>query len=82
MAIKRITISVPDAVAARIKKAAAGAPVSAWVTGLIEERLDDAELERKWLEFYESVKPSKKDVGRSEAMFARLTKSKRRRGAA
>ena len=78
MAIKRITISVPEAVAARIKKAAAGAPVSAWVTDLIEERLDEAELERKWLEFYESVKPSRKDVRRSERMFARLTHAKRR----
>jgi len=82
MSIKRITISVPEAVAARIKKAAAGAPVSAWVTGLIEEHLDDAELERKWLEFCDEVKPSRKDVRRSEALFARLTKSKRRRGAA
>ena len=80
MAIKRITISVPEAVAVRIKRAAAGAPLSAWVTRLIEERLDDAELERNWLDFYESVKPSKKDVTRSEVLFERLTKSRRRRG--
>ena len=33
MSIKRITISVPDDTAERIKKAANGIPVSAWVTG-------------------------------------------------
>ncbi|MBK8593320.1 MAG: hypothetical protein IPN77_30250 [Sandaracinaceae bacterium] len=36
MTIKRITISVPSEVAARIKKAAGKTPVSAWVTGVIE----------------------------------------------
>jgi len=82
MAIKRITISVPETVAARIKKAAGAAPVSTWVTGLIEEHLDDAELERKWQAFYREVNPSPRDVRRAEALFHRLTKTKRRKGAA
>ena len=59
MTIKRITISVPSEVAARIKKAAGKTPVSAWVTDVIEEHLDDAELERAWEAFYRDVSPSK-----------------------
>jgi hypothetical protein len=48
MSIKRITISVPREVASRIKKAAGRVPVSAWVTDVIEEHLDDAALEKQW----------------------------------
>ncbi len=82
MAIRRITISVPRETAGRIKKAAGETPVSSWVTGLIEEHLDEGELERKWQEFYEAVSPSRKDVKRAEAVHQRLTKARRRRGAA
>lgn len=82
MAIKRITISVPESTATRIKKAAGKKPVSEWVTGLIEEHLDEAELERQWEAFYRSVKPSAKEVRRAGALFERLTKGSRGRGAA
>ncbi len=82
MSIERITLSVPSAVAARIKKAAGDQPVSAWVTGVLEDRLDDAELERLWNEFYESVRPRRADVRRADAMFRRLTKPARRKRAA
>jgi hypothetical protein len=82
MAIRRITLSVPEEVAGRIKKAAGNKPVSAWVTDLIEEHLDDAELERHWEEFYQNVGPSREDVRRADAMFKRLTRDGRRRGAA
>ncbi|HEX3772947.1 MAG TPA: hypothetical protein VHV51_00715 [Polyangiaceae bacterium] len=82
MSIRRITISVPKETAARIKKAAGKAPVSSWVTGLIEERLEDDELERKWQEFYAAVNPTRKDVKRAEAIFERLSKPRRRSGAA
>ncbi len=78
MAIRRITISVPEDVAKRIKKAAGQTPVSSWVTELIEEHLDDAELERKWKDFYESVAPARKDKERASALHARLTRSHRR----
>ena len=81
MTIRRITISVPDATAARIKKAAAGAPVSAWVTDVIEEHLDDAELERQFRAFYRDVAPARADIRRANALFDRLTKP-RKRGAA
>lgn len=78
MMIRRITISVPDAVAGRIKKAAGDKPVSTWVTDLIEERLDDAELDRQWREFYEDVAPRREDIRRADAMFKRLTRVTRR----
>lgn len=82
MSIKRITISVPAAVASRIKKAAGTAPVSAWVTDVIEERLNDEQLERQWQDFYQDVSPTRVDVNRAQAMFKRLTKGRRSKGAA
>jgi hypothetical protein len=82
MAVRRITLSVPEAVARRIKKAARGKPVSAWVTGVIEEHLDDTELERQWGAFCRDVNPSAADARRASALHERLTKPGRRRGAA
>lgn len=81
MSIKRITISVPSGVAARIKKAAGGAAVSAWVSGVIEEHLDDAELEREWERFCRDVAPSAQAERRADALFKRLTKQRRRTAA-
>ena len=81
MTIRRITISVPDEVASQIKKAAGTRGVSAWVTEVIEEHLDDAELERQWLEFYRQVAPRRQDLRRADALFKRLTRP-RHRGAA
>ncbi len=82
MSIRRITISVPEEVAGRIKKAAGDRPVSAWVTDLIEGHLDDAELERQWQAFYRDVAPKRDDIRRADAMFNRLTRGTRRRGTA
>ncbi len=82
MSIQRITISVPSAIAARIKKAAGDTPVSAWVTEVIEDRLGDAELERLWQAFYESVRPRRADVRRADAVYRRLTRAPRRTRAA
>lgn len=82
MSIKRITISVPDEVARRIKKAAGSRPVSTWITAVVEEHLDDAELERRWEAFYRDVNPSAKDGRRARTIYKRLTQPKGRRGAA
>jgi hypothetical protein len=82
MSIRRITISVPVEVAARIKKAAGKTPVSAWVTGVLEDRLDDAEFEKMWEEFYRSVRPRREDVRRADAILRRLLKPPRRERAA
>ena len=75
MTIRRITISVPADLAARIKKVA-GTSVSAWVAAVIEDHLDDAELERLWEEFYRSVRPRPTDVRRADALFRRLTRAR------
>ena len=82
MSIRRITISVPESVATRIKKAAGRTPVSSWVTSVIEEHLDDAELERRWDEFYASVAPTRADKRRADAMFDRLVRPSTRRSSA
>ncbi len=82
MTIRRITISVPEEVAKRIKKAAGPTPVSSWVTSVIEEHLDDAELERLWREFYRDVNPRGAAVRRADAMFQRLKKAAKRGRAA
>jgi hypothetical protein len=82
MSIKRITISVPSDVASRIKKAAGRVPVSAWVTDVIEEHLDDTALEKQWQRFHADVKPKPADVRRASAMLRRMTKPARKRGAA
>ena len=82
MSIKRITISVPDGVARRIKRAAGSVPVSAWVTDVIEQRLNHAELDRQWQAFYSAVNPSPKDVAQAKGLFKRLTKRDLRKGAA
>lgn len=82
MSIKRITISVPSEVASRIKKAAGHLPVSAWVTEVIEEHLDDAALERQWQRFHADVKPKAADVRRASTMLRRMTKRGDKRGAA
>jgi hypothetical protein len=82
MAIKRITISVPEEVARRIKKAAGARPVSAWLADLAVEHLDDEALERQWDAFYADVNPSKTAVRRAKGIISRLGAGGRRRGAA
>jgi hypothetical protein len=81
MSIRRITISVPETVARRIKRAAGSTPVSSWVTDVIEAHLDDAELDRLWEEFCRDVSPSAKDARRADAIFKRLTAGGRGRAA-
>lgn len=82
MSIKRITISVPDEVARRIKKAAGDIPVSAWLTDIVGGHLNDAEFDRQWQLFYRDVGPSRKDTQRAEAIHKRLTRRGNRREAA
>lgn len=82
MSIRRITISVPSEIATRVKKAAGDAPVSVWVTRLIEDWLDDAELEKLWEDFYRSVRPRSAEVQRANAIFRKLTRQGRRKRAA
>ena len=82
MSIRRITVSVPEEVAGRIKKAAGDRSVSAWVTDLIAGHLDDAELERLWADFYRDVAPTRAEIRRADRLFDRLTRGTRRPGVA
>lgn len=82
MSIRRITISVPSALASRIKKAAGAGSVSSWVTSLIEEKLNEGELEKLWEDFLRRHPPRAEDVRRADALFRSLTKPKRRKRAA
>lgn len=76
MTIKRITISVPEETAARIRKAAGGGSVSSWVVHVIEDHLaDDDELERQWAEFVQEVAPGDEDKQRAAELFDRLTRT-------
>lgn len=82
MPIRRITISVPEATARRIRRAARSRSVSAWVTEAIEARLDEGELERQFDAWYASVAPSRAAVARAEALLDQLTTPRRRKRAA
>jgi hypothetical protein len=79
MAIQRITISVPAETAARIKKAAGKRPVSSWITSVIEDRLEDADLDRLFDEFYKDVAPSKAAIRRADAIFEAVKRGPRRK---
>jgi hypothetical protein len=74
MSIRRITISVPEAVAGRIKRAARTQPVSAWVTEVIESHLDEAAMEREWQAFYRDVGLTREDEKKGDRVFNRLTR--------
>lgn len=81
MTIQRVTISMPQKLARRAKKAAGKQPVSAWMTKLVEDHLTEADLERLWQDFYASVAPSRTEERRAAARVTRLTKPRRRRAA-
>jgi ferric-dicitrate binding protein FerR (iron transport regulator) len=72
MSIQRITLSVQEHVASRIKKAAGKTPVSAWVASLVEEHLDEAELEQQFLAFCAAHPATGAELTRAEAILAEL----------
>lgn len=57
-------------------------PVSAWVSDVIEDRLETDELERLWEAFCKEVAPTRQEERRAAAMFKRLVKKPRGRKAA
>jgi hypothetical protein len=73
MAIRRITISMPETLAEEIKKAAGDRPVWRWVQEVLEERATDEELNHQWEEFYMDVNPDPKAIKQADEMFERLT---------
>jgi hypothetical protein len=77
MAIERVTLSVPRSIAARLRKAAGTQPVSAWVTTLIEEHLDQTELEAQFQTFCKQHAPTKVEAAKAEAILLRLRRQRR-----
>jgi hypothetical protein len=82
MAIRRITISVPEELALRIKEAAGDMPVSQYVTEVLEKELDENELEHQWNLFQQSLEVDDDSEARATEMFERLVLSRNRDGAA
>jgi hypothetical protein len=80
MPIRRITISVPDALADKIKDAAGDTPVSQWVADLIERKLNEEdELEEQWNKFVKALPPDPESEARAAEMFDRLVLGRERR---
>lgn len=85
MATKRITVSVPEEIAVRIKRASGEShSVSEWVTSAVIRAFEEEDLTRRFLEFCDGVKASSSDEKRAERSFDRITKpvhaTKRGRG--
>jgi Arc/MetJ-type ribon-helix-helix transcriptional regulator len=77
MATKRITVSVPVEVAARMKRAAGpGGSVSEWVTHAVTRRLEEEDVRRRFLEFCDAVEATAADVQQAQASFDRIKQGK------
>ncbi len=73
MAAVRITLSVPDELAARIKAAAGEGTVSGWVVKVIEEYFEeDAELERQFDEWLAADPPDEEARRWARDLIARV----------
>lgn len=57
MSIKRITISVPEELADKVREAAGDEPISTWMTKLVEQELDYEQADRLWEEYMAEVGP-------------------------
>ena len=77
MSARRITVSVPETVAQRIKKAAGKTPVSHVAHRSHQDHLDERELEGKWEAFYEGVNPDASAERKAEEILKRATRRKR-----
>lgn len=81
MPTKRITISLPDETATRIKQAAGRErSVSEWVAGAVARSLEEEDLRRRFLEFCDAVSATPKQHAQVDAAFVWITKGKRGRG--
>lgn len=83
MAAVRITLSVPEELADRIKKAAGEGTVSGWIVKVIEGYFaEDAELERQFDEWL-AAHPVDEDTQREvDAVLEKALGIRRERGAA
>lgn len=71
MAIKRVTISLPEDLVERIKETAdeQEKSMSAWIAELLTNELDDTEAEKKFEEFLASVDTTPADEAWADEVF-------------
>ena len=82
MTIRRVTISMPEKLARKVKKAAGKKPVSAWISEILEREVDEAELERLWKQHFVDVPMTAEERRRGDELFEQTTRPRRRRRAA
>lgn len=83
MATVRITLSVPEELAGRIKTAAGDGTVSGWVVKVIEEYLaEEVLLERQFDEWLEEHPVDEETMRYVDEMMEKALGSRRDRGAA
>ncbi len=76
-------MSVPEELAARIKKAAGEGTVSGWVVKVIEEYLaEDAELERQFVEWLDAHPVDEETKRRVDEDIEKALGPRRRKGVA
>ncbi|GAA3752150.1 metal-responsive CopG/Arc/MetJ family transcriptional regulator [Spinactinospora alkalitolerans] len=80
MAIKRLTISLPEELMERVKEAAGDEPVSNWVAELLERRLDEQRGDRLWMEMIAESKANRSPEVEAEldGFFAEVDELERR----
>ncbi len=71
--IKRVTISLPEELADRLRAEAGDRSVSAYVGELISEHLDNDDLDALWRGFVEDVGLSADDVAAADQVLDDLT---------
>jgi hypothetical protein len=72
VAITRLTISLPQELADRLRDAAGDRSVSSYVTAIIGDHLDAGELDRLWSDYLDEVGLSPADVSAADALLDRL----------
>ena len=79
MAIKRVTVSLPEELAIRVSAAAGERSVSAYIAEVLGEHLETSELERLWREFVGEVGVSADDIAAADEVLDALTTGPSRR---
>ena len=79
MAIKRVTVSLPENLATRVSVAAGERSVSAYIARVLGEHLETSELEVLWREYVSEVGVSADDLAAADEVLDELTAGPSRR---
>ncbi|HEX6237563.1 MAG TPA: hypothetical protein VFZ68_10245 [Acidimicrobiales bacterium] len=72
MAIKRVTISLPEELAGRLRAEAGDRPVSAHVADLIARHLEERDLDELWRSYLDEIDLSPDDVAAADRLLDEL----------